>query len=134
MTYLEGAGAALGRTLGDQEARHDLAGQGLLDRLAQARDAGGVAERPAFRVLHRKHVEREAVRGGEDLGVHDGAAGDGDGAGDLREQPRMIGGVDNDLADGAKIVAHGGQRQQLAAGVRRREHSSVAFMRFGVEG
>ena len=93
---------------GERAARRRSRRQGLLDGLA--RGAPAVRDRSKaspFRVLHRKHVEREAIGGGEGLGVDDGAARHGDGAGELREQAGIVGGVENDLGDGAEGVGGG---------------------------
>ena len=53
-------------------------------------------------------IERPAVGGGEDLGVDDVGAGGGAGAGDDRQQPRMVGGEDGDLGDALEGMGGGG--------------------------
>ena len=104
------------------------------DVLAEAIDARDVAERPAFRILNREHVEREAIGGGERLCVHDGAARNRYGAGELREQAGMIGRVDRDVGDGTEGVAFGGKGEQLAFRIRVRHQAGVAFVFSIVEG
>ncbi len=113
----EGAGACAERPRAWQGPR---AGRSRRDSVlamvcAQALERARHRRRAAFGVLHRKYVERETVGGGERLGVHDGAARHGDGAGELREQAGMIGRVEHDVGDGAERVAFGVQRQKLAA-------------------
>ena len=59
--HAKGGGALLGRPLGEDRAGRDFAGKGLLNRLAKAAHARGIAERVAVRILHGENIEREAV-------------------------------------------------------------------------
>ena len=87
-----------------------------------------IAKGLAFRVLHREDIQREAVGGGEGLGVDDRAARHGDGAGELREQARMVGGVEHDLGHGAEVV--GARVQARAARLRASALAISAGMAF----
>src|SRR6185312_3875738 len=61
-------------------------------------------EGAAALVLHPERVERHAVRQRQDLGVDDVGAGQGERAGDAREQPGMVGGIERDLGNGAAQI------------------------------
>ena len=90
-----------GFALGDGLAQPQGAAQRLLHRLG---DAFGAAQFVGVfweGARHRDDVEREAVGGGEDLRVDDVGARRRAGAGEQRQEARMVDGQHRDLGDAA---------------------------------
>ena len=100
---------ALSRPFGGARLAHrvgqpDLAAQRLLDQFADARGAARLVLVAVEFARDRDGVEREAVGGGVDLRVDDVGAGQRAGAGDDRQQPRMIRREDRQFGDAARRV------------------------------
>ena len=98
-------GAAL-RPAGDHLGQADGAGQRLLDQVADAAGPALLVGLVVELAVDGDRIERLAVGGGEDLRVDDVGAGGGAGAGDDRQQARMVGGEHGDLGDAG--VGHAG--------------------------
>ena len=79
--------------------RRMRAGERLLDQVADLAGAALLVGVVVELAADRDRVERLAVGGREDLRVDDIGAGDGAGAGDERQEPRMVGREDGDLGD-----------------------------------
>ena len=103
---------------GDDLGQAHRARQRLLDQVADLAGAALLVGLVVELAADRDRIERLAVGGGEDLRVDDVAAGGGAGAGDDRQQPRMVGGDDGDLGDALEGV--GGDARWRACGRPRR--------------
>ena len=130
----EGAGAAALGLARQLLARPDFAAQGLLDPLAQPVQPFLVGKGLAFGILDGEDVQRKTIRGGEGLGIHDRAAGHGNGAGELREQAGIVGGIEHDVGDGPERVADSFQRQKFAGGIGSRHQPGIALQLRFVKG
>ena len=118
----EGLGAALRLgALGDHLRQPALARQHVLDQLADALGAAPLVLVAVELAADQDRVERLAVGGGEDLRVDDVAAGRGAGAGDHRQQARMVGRQHGDLGDRleACVLHHGGEPLACASSASR---------------
>ncbi len=85
-------------------------------------------------VLKPERVQRHALRRGEHLGIDDVGIRCRDGAGDPREQTRMVLGVDRQFGH-IDVVVHAGahaQRQLVLLGLA--HHARLVRQRVGVEG
>ena len=125
-------GELVGQRIGDVDLRPDSEGPGLAlaagfagnhfrdMRLARQHVLDHPADRgasPEFVLVvgqfavDQDRVECPSVRGGEDLRVGDVGAGCGTGAGDDRQQTRMVGRQQRDFGDGVERMGahHGGQ-------------------------
>ena len=80
--------------------------------------------------LDQNRVERHAVGGGEDLGAGDVGAGRRTGAGDERQQARMIRRIDREFGDGGEGI--GFNRGDDASWARAVAISSACFSCFSV--
>ncbi len=102
------------RARGDRLGQADLAAEGALHG---ERDAAGAAQLVLVALegaRHVDHVERQAVRGGEDLRIDDVGGRRGAGPGDGRQQARVVGGDHRQLGDAARRV-----RQDVDGGAGR---------------
>ena len=96
-----------------------LAAQRALDRIGDAHRAARLVLVVLELARHRDGVEREPVGRGEDLRVDDVGAGRRAGAGDDRQQPRMVGREHGQLGDAARGVEADAGRDRLAGGSAR---------------
>jgi hypothetical protein len=117
--------------LADLRLQPEAARQRLLDQHRQPRQAVRRVEGAARRVLHPEGVERHAVGHGVDARIDDGGARDGQRAGDAAEQARMVGAVDRDLGDRARLDHRGAERSAARPPAPPRGSCGVARMRLG---
>ena len=83
--------------LSNLSAQADAAGQCLLDQYGQTRQPVRRIERAAGGVLHPKRIQSHAVGHGVDARIDDRGTSDGQSAGNLAEQPGMVGAINRDL-------------------------------------
>ena len=98
----------------DDFGQPDLAAQRLLDGVGDAARRGAPRPRPFEFARHRDGVEREPVGRGVDLRVDDVGARHRAGAGDDRQQPRMVGREHRQLGHAARRVEADRGRERLA--------------------
>ena len=104
---------------GDHLGQPHGAGKRLLDEVADAPGAALLVGLVVELAGDEDRVERLAVGGGVDLRVDDVGAGNGAGAGDHRQEPRMIRGEHRDLGDRLEGAAGdaGGERAACRVGL-----------------
>ncbi len=96
------------RPAGQPAAQMLGCGNSVVDALPQPLQLRGFGEWFAQRALHDQIVERHAVHGGVDAGIHHRSAGQRDAAGNAIEQPRLVGGIDRDQRGSAAVMDMGG--------------------------
>ena len=125
--HREGADAAAAplAPLGHQRAEPDLALEQLLDGLGDAPRAPQLVLVLLELARQQEGVEREAVARRRDVRARDVGAGGGAGAGEQRQQARMVGREQRQLGDGGEGVG-GEVAGELARPPARRARTSLA--------
>ncbi len=104
-------GRGISRARRDHVGQADLAPERALDGERDAARAAQLVLVAVKGARHVDHVERQAVRGGEDLRIDDVGRRRGTGPGDGRQQAGMVGGDHRQFGDAAHRVredVHGG--------------------------